>query len=220
LLVASGLVAFIGLIVGLMVALALYEPSHCPNKGVEIADRCGQLLFEPELINHRGVDAVVLARIAEVKPARWTTFDGTLPKGTTAFENGIWLYTPVVVDVLEDWKGAPGQRSITVLSSGGTEKQTGCTDVACGQLRGMAQGSNAVVLLSRSERELNLGQVWEEVWVLPVKNDEVSGTSSCETGSPARCANGPIAQFKARMLDALATGRPYPIPRSTQGAPQ
>jgi hypothetical protein len=185
--------------------------------------------FQPALVNYPGVDIVALVTVVSEQPTRWNTPDGTFPQEfrgdlTGALRAGHSVFTPVTVHVREYWENSSNKSDAQILvrAAGGSD---GTYEVRVSPQGLRSQiGKEAIVLLGNPtafgvpESVGGVAASWLEFAVFPVESDLVFGTTPCVKGQLESCWV-PLEQVKARFLEAIASGRQYEIPQSTDVAP-
>lgn len=62
---------------------------------------------------------IIIGKVVEISPARWSTSDGSRPKNPFDPSNQMFIYTPVRIKVLQYLKGLPSQEDLVLHVPGG-----------------------------------------------------------------------------------------------------
>jgi hypothetical protein len=176
--------------------------------------------YQPAWINLSPEQIVALGVIVDVRAARWNTPNGSLPAEyrrdwSRALDNGFFLSKPVSFQVEEYWKNPQAEDTLQVLSLGGND---GSREVRYNNaFTNPRVGSRWVLFATKETRWHTSDPVWRESGLsFQIVDGKVNVTPCLQGQGP--CEGTPLAQVRADMLDALATGKQYEIPQPAQAA--
>lgn len=116
-----------------------------------------------EQINKASV--IVIGRVQQVGPARWTTPDGKRPHNPFALDSQATIFRPVVLEVERYLKGEQPAREFVLYALGGVVGQDSVTWTADDVVE-FVEGARVLVFLSQvrdDSNQLGYGQIWV-VW--------------------------------------------------------